>query len=99
MPDTFRKAKMNYIRENDPVQQFIEEFCEISPDYRVIVTGFQSKLRKEYGLESEYSSQSISKIMSEKGFEKSRRRSIYNGTRFHTKCYIGIRIKPSEDEF
>ena len=98
MPLTFKKAKTEYIHQNDPVQQFIEEFCDIDPSYNVPVTGFQTKLRKEYGLTAkDFTSQMISKIMSEKGFEKKQYRATYGGVHYNTICYMGIRIMPTED--
>ena len=98
MPKSFKTSKRKYIHENDPVQQFIQEFCEIDPEYRISVVGFQTKLRKECGLlTSEYSSQAISKMMLEKGFDKSRQRVTFNGTTYNTKCYGGIRIRPNEE--
>ena len=98
MPETFKTARKKYIHTNDPVQQFVEEFCEIG-EYRVPVSGFQIKLRKEYGLGPDYTSQMITKIMQEKGFEKRRHRATYGGTHYNTKCYIGIRIIPTEEDY
>ena len=99
IPTTFKKKKKTYIHNNDPILQFVEEFCDISPDFRVPVTGFQTKLRKEYGLTPlEFTSQNISKIMFDKGFEKNRQRVTYAGHCYNTQCYVGIRIKPAEEE-
>ena len=98
MPKTFKTARKDYIHSNDPVQQFVEEFCEVG-DYRVTVLGFQIKLRKENGLGPEYTSQMITKIMQEKGFDKRKARENYGGTSYNTKCYIGIRIIPTEVDY
>ena len=98
MPKTFKKARKDYIHENDPVHQFVSEFCETG-DYNVAVTGFQAKLRKEYGLGPEYSSQVISKIMQEKGFEKKKQRVLLYGEQRNKVCYIGIRIMSTEEDY
>ena len=100
LPRSFKRAKERYIHENDPVQQFIEDFCELGEDFKVPVTGFQTKLRKEYGLSiNDYSSQCISKIMQDKGFEKKNQRSTYMDHNYNTKHYIGIRICLSEEDY
>jgi P4 family phage/plasmid primase-like protien len=98
LPKTFVQAKNDYIFQNDPVRQFIEEFCEVGENYKVPVSGFQTKLKKEYGLAKDYSSQIISRMMLDKGFNKKQHRTIYNDIGYNTKCYMGIRINPTEEE-
>jgi len=84
-PPLVRDAYMQYNDENDKLQQFITEFCEINPSYHVNAKSFRDEL-SNYGMP--IMQIKLAKLMKDRGFPAASPR--INGRQ--EKTYRGLRL-------
>ena len=93
--DETTELRKNWVKANDHVQEFIEEYCITGEDYQEKKTYLYSGYRS-FCFDNGYkalSNQKFKQELANKGyFEKN---TYINGVR--TRAYAGIRLKPSVD--